>query len=135
MNNKTDFKNMTGDEWRKNLTPEQYNVLREKGTETPFTGKFYKNFEKGMYVCGTCGQELFSSDTKFDSDCGWPSFDRSFEGQVEFKNDDSLGMQRKEALCSNCKSHLGHVFDDCPKETTGKRFCINSISLNFKHQN
>jgi len=125
--------------WKKKLTPEQYSVLREKGTEAPFTGKFYKNFEKGMYVCGACGQELFSSDTKFDSDCGWPSFDRSLEGNVELQDDNSFGMQRTEVLCSNCKSHLGHVFDDGPKDPTdrsghsaGKRFCINSISLNFK---
>ncbi len=126
---------MTEEEWKKKLTPEQYKVLREKGTEAPFAGKFYKNFEKGMYVCGACGQELFSSDTKFDSDCGWPSFDRGLEGNVEFRQDSSLGMARTEVLCSNCKSHLGHVFDDGPKETTGKRFCINSISLNFKPQN
>jgi len=117
--------------WKKKLTPEQYRVLREKGTEAPFSGKFYKNFEKGMYVCGACGQELFSSDTKFDSDCGWPSFDRSLEGNVEFQDDNSFGMERTEVLCKNCGSHLGHVFDDGPKETTGKRFCINSISLNF----
>ncbi|MDO8583227.1 MAG: peptide-methionine (R)-S-oxide reductase MsrB [bacterium] len=123
---------MIEEDWKNKLTPEQYSVLREKGTEAPFTGKFYKNFEKGMYVCGACGQKLFSSDTKFDSDCGWPSFDRGLEGQVEFKNDDSLGMQRTEVLCKNCGSHLGHVFDDGPKETTGKRFCINSISLDFK---
>ncbi len=125
---------MTDEEWKKKLTPEQYAVLREKGTEAPFTGKFYKNFEKGMYACGACGQELFSSDTKFNSDCGWPSFDRSLKGYVELVSDNSLGMQRTEVLCSNCKSHLGHLFDDGPEETTGKRFCINSISLNFKPQ-
>ena len=145
-----DLKNVTEEEWRKRLTPEQYRILREKGTETPFTGRFYKNFEKGMYVCGACGQELFASSTKFDSDCGWPSFDKSLEGNVEFQEDNSLGMNRTEAICSNCGSHLGHVFDDAPrkavfgqprgkagdaggpKETTGKRFCINSISLDFK---
>ncbi|MDP2638501.1 MAG: peptide-methionine (R)-S-oxide reductase MsrB [Candidatus Levybacteria bacterium] len=143
MNN--NLKNVTNEEWKKKLTPEQYKVLREKGTEAPFTGKFYKNFEKGMYECAACGQELFYSDTKFDSDCGWPSFDRSLEGNVEFKADNSLGMKRTEVLCKNCGSHLGHVFDDAPrkavfgdaggpKETTGKRFCINSISLNFKQQ-
>lgn len=134
-----DLKNVTEEEWKKKLTPEQYHVLREKGTEAPFSGKFYKNFEKGMYECAACGQELFSSDTKFDSDCGWPSFDRSLEGNVELRNDDSLGMQRTEVLCKNCGSHLGHVFDDGPKDpstgsgqATGKRFCINSVSLNFK---
>lgn len=130
----SDFKNKLEDYWRKRLTLEQFKVLRERGTEAPFTGKFYKNFEKGMYVCGACGQELFSSDTKFDSDCGWPSFDRSLRGNVELKEDNSFGMQRTEVLCSNCGSHLGHVFDDGPRETTGKRFCINSISLDFKTQ-
>lgn len=119
------------DVWKEKLTPEQYYVLREKGTEAPFTGKFYKHFEKGVYVCGACGQELFSSETKFDSDCGWPSFDRSLEGNVVFKEDTSLGMKRTEVLCSTCGSHLGHVFDDGPIETTGKRFCINSVSLDF----
>ena len=140
MNNKTDLKNITEEEWRRQLTPEQYKVLREKGTEAPFSGKLYKNFEKGMYVCGACGQELFSSDTKFDSDCGWPSFDKSLEGNVELHKDDSLGMSRIEVLCKNCGSHLGHVFDDPSArsafsgQATGKRFCINSISLNFQAQ-
>ena len=128
----TDLKSQSEEYWKKKLTPEQYSVLREKGTEAPFTGKFYKNFEKGMYVCAACAEELFSSDTKFDSDCGWPSFDRSLEGNVEFKIDESFGMQRTEVLCKNCSSHLGHVFDDGPPETTGKRFCINSLSLDFK---
>ena len=128
----SDFKDKPEAYWKKRLTTEQYHVLREKGTEVPFTGKFYKNFEKGMYACGACGQDLFTSDTKFDSDCGWPSFDRSLEGNVEFKNDDGFGMQRTEVVCKNCASHLGHVFDDGPKETTGKRFCINSVALNFK---
>ena len=145
MNDKNDTRNMTEEDWKKKLTPEQYNVLREKGTEAPFTGKFYKNFEKGIYECGACGQDLFSSETKFDSDCGWPSFDRSLEGNVKFQEDNSLGMQRTEAICRNCGSHLGHVFDDAPrkavfgdaggpKDTTGKRFCINSISISFKSQ-
>lgn len=129
-----DLKKMTEEGWKKKLTPEQYRVLREKGTEAPFTGRFYKNFEKGVYMCAACGNPLFSSDTKFDSDCGWPSFDRSLEGNVEFHDDNSFGMQRTEVLCKNCGSHLGHVFDDGPKETTGKRFCINSISLDFKPQ-
>ena len=138
-----DIKKLSEEEWKKKLTPEQYHVLREKGTEAPFTGKFYKTTDNGMYVCGACGQELFSSDTKFDSDCGWPSFDRSLAGNVVFTEDNSLGMTRTEVTCSNCGSHLGHVFDDAPrkaifgdsggpKDTTGKRFCINSISLNFK---
>ncbi|HRN96771.1 MAG TPA: peptide-methionine (R)-S-oxide reductase MsrB, partial [Candidatus Levybacteria bacterium] len=97
--------------WKEKLTPEQYKILREKGTEAPFTGKFNDNFETGMYECVACGQELFSSDTKFHSDCGWPSFDRSIEGNVEFVDDNSHGMQRVEVLCNNCGGHLGHVFD------------------------
>lgn len=125
------LKNKGEDFWKKKLTPEQYHVLREKGTETPFSGKFYKNFEKGMYVCAACGQELFSSDTKFDSDCGWPSFDKSLAGNVQLHDDYSFGMHRIEVTCSKCGSHLGHVFDDGPTET-GKRFCINSVSLDFK---
>lgn len=117
---------------KKKLTPQLYHVAFEKGTEAPFTGKFYKHFEKGMYACAVCGQELFSSDTKFDSDCGWPSFDKSLEGNVKFQEDSSHGILRTEVLCSNCGAHLGHVFDDGPTQTTGKRFCINSISLDFK---
>jgi peptide-methionine (R)-S-oxide reductase len=135
-----DFKNISEEEWKEKLSPEQYRVLREKRTEAPFTGKFYKNFEKGVYMCGACGQELFSSTTKFDSECGWPSFDRSLQGQVELRDDDSHGMKRTEVLCNNCQSHLGHIFDDGPetlpsgRQATGKRFCINSISLDFSPQ-
>lgn len=120
--------------WKEKLTQEQYNVLRQKGTEAPFSGKFYKHFETGMYTCAACGNSLFSSDTKFDSDCGWPSFDSSLSGNVIFQEDTSYGMHRTEVLCSNCGSHLGHVFDDGPTET-GKRFCINSLSLNFDKDN
>lgn len=137
------------EEWKTCLTPEQYKVLREKGTEAAFTGKYYKNKETGMYVCGACGQELFSSETKFDSGTGWPSFTEPINREhVELKTDSSHGMSRTEVLCKKCGSHLGHVFDDGPteilgrlkhgQETTtstdkgGKRYCINSISLDFK---
>ena len=117
--------------WREKLTPEQYAVLRRKGTERPFTGQFYLHHDSGMYVCAACGTPLFASDTKFDSDCGWPSFDRSVAGNVEFHEDRAFGMVRTEVLCATCGGHLGHVFDDGPPETTGMRFCINSAALNF----
>ena len=126
-----DMKKLSEEEWKKKLAPEAYHVLREKGTEAPGTGKFYRNFDKGMYMCAACGNELFSSDTKFDSDCGWPSFDKSLQGAVEFHDDYSFGMHRIEVTCNKCGSHLGHVFEDGPTET-GKRFCINSVSLGFK---
>ena len=119
------------EEWKKNLISEQYHVLREKGTEAAFTGKLLHNKENGMYVCAGCGAELFSSKTKFDSGTGWPSFDKANMENVELKKDFSNGMIRTEVLCKKCHGHLGHVFDDGPTET-GKRFCINSCSLDFK---
>lgn len=124
---------LSDSEWKSKLTPEQYHVLREKGTETPFTGKLLQNHETGMYVCGACGQPLFSSGTKFDSGSGWPSFyDVATKGAVKLTTDTSLGMERTEVTCANCGSHLGHLFNDAPQQPTGQRFCINSVALDFK---
>lgn len=124
----------TEDEWKKILTPEQYHVLREKGTDYPFAGKYYLHKEKGMYLCAGCGAELFSSDMKFDSDCGWPSFDREIAGgKIKQIKDTSHGMVRIEIICANCGSHLGHIFDDGPT-LTGKRYCVNSTSIDFKKE-
>lgn len=122
----------TDDEWKKELTTEQYRVLREKGTEAPFTGKFYHSQESGMFVCAGCGNELFSSATKFESGTGWPSFDSpALQESVELKTDTTHGMARTEVICKKCGGHLGHVFDDGPT-ATGKRFCINSCALDLK---
>ena len=122
----------TEEEWKEMLTPEQYRVLRKKGTEPPGSGKFLLNEEKGVYTCAACGNELFTSDMKFDSHCGWPSFDREIPGgKIETHRDVSFGMIRKEIVCNRCGSHLGHLFDDGPTET-GLRYCVNSLSLDFK---
>jgi peptide-methionine (R)-S-oxide reductase len=122
----------TDEELRKKLKPEQYHILREKGTEAPFTGKLLHNKESGAYVCPVCGNVLFMSDTKFDSGTGWPSFyDVASTGSVKLVEDLSHGMRRVEVECAKCGSHLGHVFDDAPGQPTGKRFCINSASLDF----
>lgn len=126
---------MDEQEFKKKLTPEQYKVLREKGTEAPFSGKYVSSHEKGMFKCAACGNQLFSSDTKFDSGTGWPSFDQALPGAVKLERDSSHGMDRTEVLCANCGSHLGHVFDDGPKATTGKRYCINSVCLDLERKN
>lgn len=118
--------------WKEKLTPEQYHVLREKGTELPFTGKYVDFHEEGIFTCAACGNPLFSADTKFDSKTGWPSFyDIVTSGSVILKDDMSHGTRRVEVKCANCEGHLGHVFDDGPREKTGKRYCINSAALNF----
>ena len=124
--------NKTDEEWKKELSSDQYHVLREKGTEAPFSGKFNMHKDNGVYVCGACGAELFTSEMKFDSGCGWPSFDKEIAGgKIIQKKDSSFGMIRTEILCANCGSHLGHIFDDGPTET-GRRYCVNSLSLDFK---
>ncbi len=133
---KKEFKvQKTEAQWQKELTPEQYQVLREKGTERAHTGEYVTNFEPGSYVCAACNNMLFKSDAKFASDCGWPSFDQAIPGSVDYTTDNSFGMMRTEVTCANCGSHLGHVFDDGPKDTTGKRFCTNSVSVKFIPKN
>ena len=122
---------MPDEYWRKKLTPEQYRVLREKGTEIPFTGKLTSNKEKGMYTCAACGEALFSSDTKYETGSGWPSFyDAVDKNKIELFDDNSHGMHRIEVRCATCGGHLGHVFDD--NTPTGKYYCINSCSLDFQ---
>jgi len=128
------FSDMPKDDegWKEKLNPEEYKVLREKATEKPFTGKFLKNKEKGKYICAGCGAELFSSEAKFDSGTGWPSFFDANSSSVELRKDNKFGMNRIEVVCKKCKGHLGHLFDDAPQTPTGKRYCINSCSLKFE---
>lgn len=121
----------TEEQWKAELGPEKYRILRGKGTEMPHTGTYNLHFEKGTYCCGACGEPLFASDSKFKSSCGWPSFDEALPGKIEYVKDTSHGMIRTEILCATCGSHLGHVFDDGPTET-GTRYCVNSASLDFK---
>lgn len=123
----------TDDEWKTRLTPEQYRILREKGTEAPFTGKLLHENGTGDFVCAACGAAVFKSDTKFDSGSGWPSFyDPANTKAVRLVEDPGHGLHRVEVTCANCGSHLGHVFNDAPDQPTGMRFCINSAALDFK---
>lgn len=123
----------TNEEWKKELSPEQYRVLRESGTEGAFKGEYTDLKDNGMYHCGACDNQLFSSDNKFSSGCGWPSFDDIQNSEaIETRIDESHGMQRTEVICARCEGHLGHVFTDGPKDTTGLRYCINSVALDFK---
>jgi peptide-methionine (R)-S-oxide reductase len=131
-NTKTNYPfELTDEEWKNKLTPEQYKILREKGTERAYTGKYWNHFENGQYVCAGCNTPLFSSEKKFDSHCGWPSFnDELQKGNIEISKDFSHGMVRDEITCKNCGGHLGHVFDDGPPPK-GLRYCVNSASIKF----
>jgi peptide-methionine (R)-S-oxide reductase len=121
------------DEWKQKLTPEEYEVLREQGTEAPFSGEYLENKEEGVYRCKACGNVLFTSAQKFDSGTGWPSFtDPAVSDNIGTREDDSYGMRRTEVYCKKCNGHLGHVFNDGPKEAGGKRYCINSVCLAFE---
>lgn len=121
----------TEEQWKQELTPEEFFILRQKGTERPYTGKLLNHKEDGLYTCAACGNELFKSEQKFDSHCGWPSFDDQIEGAINMTKDSSHGMIRTEITCAKCDGHLGHIFDDGPTET-GLRYCVNSISIDFK---
>ena len=131
MTNKTDKVVKTEAEWQQQLTEQQYYVLRQKGTDRPGDGGYTKHFEKGSYLCAACGNQLFESDSKYESHCGWPSFDDAIPGTIDLTKDTTLGMIRTEITCTKCDSHLGHIFDDGPKETTGKRYCVNTSSITF----
>ena len=131
MNYKKNPFQLTDKEWKSILNTEEYYIMRQKGTEKPFTGEFNNHFESGVYICKGCKQELYDSKWKFDSGCGWPSYEKSKTGAIDYRKDTTHGMIRTEILCSNCGSHQGHVFDDGPTKT-GKRYCVNSLSIEFK---
>lgn len=131
MTKKTDKIVKTEAEWKASLTPQEYYVLREKGTDRPGNDGYTKHFEKGTYHCRACDAQLFESGSKYESHCGWPSFDDALPGTIDLTKDTSLGMIRTEITCTKCNGHLGHIFDDGPKETTGKRYCVNTSSIKF----
>jgi len=125
----------TEEEWKEILTDQEYYVLRQKGTDSPGDGGYTKHFKKGTYHCAACDAQLFESGTKYESHCGWPSFDDAIKGSVKYVVDRSLGMIRTEIICTKCDGHLGHIFEDGPKETTGMRYCVNSSSIRFEKSN
>ena len=130
MSNKVYPVNKTEAEWQEQLSPEEFHILRQKGTERPFTGIFNEHYEKGTYKCKGCGQALYESTSKFDSHCGWPSYDAALAGALEFIKDNTHGMIRTEIVCSQCGGHQGHVFNDGPTPT-GERYCVNAASIDF----
>jgi len=121
----------TDAEWKATLSDQEYYVLRQKGTDRPGNEGYTQHFEKGTYVCRACNAQLFESGSKYESHCGWPSFDDAIEGTIDFTKDTTVGMIRTEITCTKCDGHLGHIFDDGPKETTGKRYCVNTSSIKF----
>ena len=131
MTKKTDKIVKTEAEWKASLTPQEYYVLREKGTDRPGDSGYTKHFEKGTYHCRACDAQLFESGSKYESHCGWPSFDDAIPGTIDFTKDTTHGMIRTEITCTKCDGHIGHIFDDGPKETTGKRYCVNTSSIKF----